>query len=200
MKKLFFLLLILFLTNITNVHASEPLTFLKGNIDRVFNILSDPQYSGDSKKDEQHNNLWNIMNNVFDFKVMSRLTLANNWKSFTSEQQREFAEVFGEFLGNTYLDKMQSGFSGEQVEYIGEDFLSDRKAVVMTNILRNNIKTPINYSMVKTGTSWKIYDIKIEGISLLKNYRSQFRGILIKDKPEELIKRLKKKLEQYNHN
>jgi len=125
---------------------------------------------------------------------MARLTLARNWQAFTPSQQEEFSGLFGQFLGNTYLDKIQSGFSDEQVEYTGEELLSVTKAVVMTNLIRKGVKTPIHYSLQKKGDSWRIYDVKIEGVSLLKNYRTQFSNILIREKPEGLIAMLKNKL------
>jgi phospholipid transport system substrate-binding protein len=194
MKRLILLIVIVIIPCMYNVYASEPFTILKYKIDKVFTILNDPIYSDETKKAEQHKNLWNIVEDAFDFKAISRLTIANNWQDFSSEQQDEFARVFGRFLGNNYLDKIQSGFSNEKVEYVGEDLLSDSKAVVMTNITRNGVKTPINYSMLKTGDLWKIYDVKIEGVSLLKNYRTQFKSILMKEKPEGLIGMLKEKI------
>lgn len=196
MKKLFVFVIFTILFAVCNTYAGEPFTILKGKIDHVFSVLNDPAYSDGTKKDEQREILWKTIENAFDFNVMSRLTLANNWKSFTAEQQDEFARVFGRFLGNTYLDKIQSGFSGQQVEYDGEDILSEKKAVVMTNIIRNGVKTPMDYSMLNTGNTWKIYDVKIEGVSLLKNYRTQFRSILLKDKPEDLIEMLKEKIKK----
>jgi len=194
MKKLFLLLLITMMFGVSNSYGAEPLIILKGEIDRVFSILNDTKYEDETKKEEQYNNLWEIIDGIFNFKIMSRFTLANNWRNFSPEQQKEFEEVFGRFLGNNYLDKIQSGFSGEKVEYVGEDMINDKKAVVMTNIMKNNVKTPVNYGMIRQGSSRKIYDVKIEGVSLLKNYRSQFRGILMKKKPDQLIDSLKNKL------
>ena len=196
MKKLFTFLIFTTLFALCDTYAEEPFTILKEKIDQVFNVLNDPAYSDETKKDEQREILWKTIENAFDFNVMSRLTLASNWKSFTAAQQDEFAGAFGRFLGNTYLDKIQSGFSGQQVEYVGEDILSDNKAVVMSNIIRNGVKTPMNYSMLNTGNTWKIYDVKIEGVSLLKNYRTQFSSILLKDKPEDLIEMLKEKIKK----
>ncbi|MBN2417992.1 MAG: ABC transporter substrate-binding protein [Deltaproteobacteria bacterium] len=196
MKNLFIFLTISILISFFDVHASEPFTILKGEIDQVFSILNDPVYSDATKKDEQNENLWKIIENAFDFNVMSRLTLANNWKSFSSDQKNEFARVFGRFLSNMYLEKIQSGYSGEQVEYLGEEILTDTKAVVMTHIIRNDVKTPVDYSMQHNKNSWKIYDVKIEGVSLLKNYRTQFASILLNKKPDELIEMLKDKIKQ----
>ena len=194
MKKLILLLIIFYMTFTYNIYGSEPFTILKEKIDKVFNILNDPTYSDESIKDEQYKNLWDVVEDTFDFDSMSRLALGNNWRDFSSEQQNEFSKVFRKYMGNYYLDKIQSGFSDEQVEYVDEDLLSDKKAVIMTNIIRNGVKTSINYSMLRTGDLWKIYDVKIEGVSLLKNYRTQFRSILMKEKPEELIKILKEKI------
>jgi phospholipid transport system substrate-binding protein len=177
-----------------NAHASESFDTLKEKIDRVFSVLKDPAYSDPSKKTEQHDVLRGIIDEAFDFNGMARLTLAKNWKAFTPGQQDEFSKVFGQFLGNTYLDKIQSEFSDEKVEYTGEELLSDTKAVVMTNLIRKSVKTPIYYSLQKNGATWKIYDVKIEGVSLLKNYRTQFSDILLKERPEGLITMLKEKL------
>jgi phospholipid transport system substrate-binding protein len=136
-------------------HASAPFDTLKEKIDRVFVVLNDPVYSDQAKKGEQHDILWGIIEEAFDFNGMARLTLARNWQAFTPAQQEEFAGLFGKFLGNTYLEKIQSGFSGEKVEYTGEELLSDTKAVVMTNLLHNGVKTPVHYSLQKKGDSWR---------------------------------------------
>lgn len=194
MKKLLLVLIFVLTAGLSNVYADEPLTVLKGEIDKVFNILNDETYKDESNKEEQHNRLWNIIKGIFDFKIMSRYTLARNWRDFTPEEQQEFAEVFGRFLGNNYLNKIQSGFSGQEVEYLGDEMVSDGKAVVKTNIIKNNVKTPVNYNMRLNNNTWKIYDVKIEGVSLLKNYRSQFGSILLKDKPGQLIESIKAKI------
>ncbi|MBN1905610.1 MAG: ABC transporter substrate-binding protein [Deltaproteobacteria bacterium] len=182
------------ITCIYTAHASEPFDILKEKVNRVFSVLNDPAYSDQAKKTEQHDILYSIIEEAFDFNGMARLTLARNWQAFTPVQQEEFAGLFGQFLGNTYLDKIQSGFSDEQVEYTGEELLSNTKAVVMTNLIRKGVKTPVYYSLQKQGTIWRIYDVKIEGVSLLKNYRTQFSEILLKERPEGLIAMLKEKL------
>lgn len=195
MKKLNIIFCIFILmTCIYTAHASAPFDILKEKIDRVFSVLNDPAYSDQAKKTEQHDILYGIIEEAFDFNGMARLTLARNWQAFNPAQKQEFAGLFGQFLSNTYLDKIQSGFSDEQVEYTGEELLSDTKAVVMTNLIRNGVKTPVHYSLQKQGDSWRIYDVKIEGVSLLKNYRTQFSEILLKERPEGLIAILKEKL------
>jgi phospholipid transport system substrate-binding protein len=195
MKKVKFIICIfIVLACIVSIYASEPFDILKEKIDMVFSVLNDKVYSDPAKKTEQHDILWGIIQEAFDFNVMARLTLAKNWQAFTPEQQDEFSQLFGQFLGNTYLDKIQSTFSDEKVEYTGEEPLSDTKVVVMTSLIRKGVKTPIYYSLQKQGNTWKIYDVKIEGVSLLKNYRTQFSEILLKERPEGLIAILKEKL------
>lgn len=196
MKKIITLVIFILFVATSNVQAGEPLKTLKTEIDQVINILSDPAFKDPSKKEAQRESLWVIINRVFDFKIMSRLTLANNWSLFTPEQQKEFSKVFGRFLGDTYLNKIQSSFSGEQVKYLGDETLTNNRSVVMTKIIGKDREIPIDYNMILTDGKWKIYDVKIEGISLLKNYRSQFGNILINEKPEKLIAQLKSKVKK----
>lgn len=192
MKKIIPLILSLSLLFITNAYGEEPLDVLKSAVDQVISILEDPTYKG--KSELQHEALWDIISKIFDFNMISRRTLANNWKSFTPQEQNEFSGVFGRFLGDNYLNKIQSEFSGEKVEYLGQEMITGKKAVVMTNILRKSVKTPIDYGMFLRDGKWKIYDVKVEGVSLMKNYRSQFNDILIKETPQQLIERLKEKV------
>jgi phospholipid transport system substrate-binding protein len=196
MKKIIPLILSLSLLFVTKAYGEEPLDVLKTAVDQVISILEDSTYKG--KSELQHEALWNIMEKIFDFNMMSRRTLANNWKSFTPQEQKEFSGVFGRFLGDNYLNKIQSEFSGEKVEYLGQEMITGKKALVMTKILRKSVQTPIDYGMFLRNGKWKIYDVKIEGVSLLKNYRSQFIDILIKETPRQLIDRLKEKLNKYD--
>ena len=194
MKRLLIFVLIILVSVICDVHADGPLTILRSKIDKVFSILNDPVYKDEANKKEQHEKMWIIVKEAFNFEAMSQSALAYNWKTFSDEEKKEFATVFGRFLGNTYLDKIQSEFSGQQIEYNGEEIRRKDRAVVKTNIIRDGVKTPIDYSMLKNGDIWEIYDVKIEKVSLLKNYRSQFASLLIKNKPVDLINMLKDKI------
>lgn len=198
-----FLIAILLLTTVTVSFALEtqPIDVLKTPINRVISILKDPQYHDAAKKDEQREKMWEIIQSVFDFKEISRRTLARNWKHFGPEQQKQFIHVFSEFLGDNYLNRIQSEYKNQRVIYKSQKMLSGNKALIRTKILReNDIEIPVDYKMKARNHVWKIYDVNIEGVSLVNNYRSQFARILLKETPEQLIKRLKIKLARQKKN
>ena len=103
------------------------------------------------------------MRKAFDFTELSGRALAANWKTLNPQQRKEFSEVFSEVLGNTYLDKIQGGYRDEKVEYIGQEMVSDTKAVVKTKIIREKGEIPVDYSMRLKNDNWKVYDVQVEG-------------------------------------
>ncbi len=193
-KHIIFFIFVLFTFQTLAIAASGPLDALKAPLDEGISLLRDPKYKEPENRQLQRDKIWEIIERVFDFKAISRRALARNWKSFSKVQQDEFVEVFGELLGNTYLDKIQGEYQNEEIVYESEAMLSPTKAVAKTFIIRETLKIPVDYSMFLKDGTWKIYDIKVEGVSLVKNYRSQFSKILFKDSPKGLIKKLKKKV------
>lgn len=196
MKRIVQILCILFFALPFRSYAAQPMEVLRRDVDEVLSILSDPAYRAPSKAEEQQEKIWDIIDNVFNFNEMARSTAARHWKSFSESQKKEFTEVFGKFLGETYLDKISSGYKGEKVKYVGQDMMTDTRAKVETKIIREDKEIPVDYGMMLRDGRWQIYDVKIEGVSLINNYRSQFHSILLNESPEELIDRLKKKLEE----
>lgn len=195
MKKILPILFIFLMIMHSPSWGAEPLDILKGQVDQVMSILQDPQYSDQSKKGAQRERIWAIIRGFFDMEEMSKRAVAQHWKRFTPQEQKEFIKVFGDFLGDNYLQKIQGGFKGEKVIYGSQEQIGESKATVNTKILRANVETPVNYSMAKDGDSWKVYDVTIEGVSLVRNYRSQFSQILVNESPAQLIERVKKKIE-----
>jgi len=182
-------------------YGAQPIDALKGPMDQIIAILNEPQYQDAAKKGLQRDKMWEIIQTVFDFGEISKRTVAGYWKRFSAEQQNEFTNVFSEFLGNTYLNKIQGQYANEKVLYLGQEMLTDSRALIKTRILReNSIEIPVNYRMQRRNNAWKIYDVNIEGVSLVKNYRSQFKQILLKQTPVRLITLLKKKLERQKKN
>ncbi len=178
-----------------SANGIEPLDALKVPVDQLLGILKDPQYQDAARKDAQREEIWETIRQVFNFPVMAKLALARNWKKFTPQQRKEFTNLFAELLENTYVDKIQGGYEEEKIVYLGQKMVSDSKARVRTKILRSGVDVPIVYSMLKRNDVWKVYDVKIEGVSLIKNYRTQFSHILAKDSPAQLIERLKRKID-----
>jgi len=177
----------------------EPMATIKAPIDTVIAILNDPRYKVKGSKSAQRDEIWKNVKPMFNFDEIARRAVARNWSDFNDAEKAAFTDVFAQFLGNTYIDKVQGEYHNEQIVYLGQDFYSDIYAEVKTQIVRETLKIPVNYRMLKGGDGqWTVYDIIVEGVSLIKNYRTQFASILSKDKPAQLIQQLKDKLAEQN--
>ena len=177
--------------------ATSPTDVLKGPLEEATLILKDPKYQNADPglKIEQRDKIWDIVDDTFDFVEVSRRALARNWKSFSPEQQEAFADVFGKMLGNIYVERIQTGFADQKVTF-ADEILHESKplAIVKTFIVTDQNKIPVDYSLKKKDDRWRVYDVKVEGVSLIKNYRTQFNDILRKETPDQLIERLKAKV------
>ena len=189
--------LVLVLMAFGTTFAASPTDTIKGPLDQAIKILSDPKYQADDPglKVEQRDKIWDLVGGNFDFTEVSRRALARNWKSFSADEQKEFAAIFSKMLGNIYVERIQTGFADQKVEF-ADEILHESKplAIVKTFIIDKKNKIPVDYSLKKKGDLWRIYDVKVEGVSLVKNYRTQFNDILRKEKPAQLIDRLKAKV------
>ena len=177
-----------------SAHGAQPLDTLKEPIGQILDILKDPRYQEASQKDLQHDKIRELINKVFDFNAIARRAVGRYWKRFNLKEKKEFTEVFAELLSNSYIKQLQGEFQNETVDYLTEKMLSDTKALVKTKIIRENIDIPVDYRLRLLDKSWMVYDINIEGVSLVKNYRTQFNKILLKKPPAHLIERLKRKV------
>lgn len=174
--------------------GQEAMAVLQKPLEEVIKILKDPRYQDDSQKGAQREELFRITRRIFDFTEMSKRTLARNWKKFTPQQRKSFTRAFSQLLENTYINKIQGGFQDEEVVFLEQRDLSQTKALVKTKIVRKSTEIPVDYRMIYRKQNWRAYDIIVEGISLVKNYRTQFKDILTKETPDQLIERLEKKV------
>ena len=200
---LFFPLIILLILILpASVLAAGPLETLKPPLEEVLKILNDPQYKNPDQKKAQRDKLWATTSNIFDYAFISKSTLGRyHWQnSFSEEQKKEFTNIFSKFLGNTYIEKIQEGFENETVVFGEEELLTPNKALVKSTIHRKKIEIPVDYRMKKNDENWKIYDVNIEGVSLVQNYRSQFQSILLNENAAQLIEQLKTKLKEQEQN
>ncbi len=176
--------------------APTPMQTVKERIDQIIAVLNDPQYHAPAKKEVQRDKIWEISKSMFDFTEISRRTVGPKWNSFTDAEKSRFTDVFAQFLGNTYIDKMQGEYHNEQVEYL-QEIVKEPQALVRTQLKRENTALPLDYRMRQTQDGWKIYDILVEnGVSIVQNYRVQFQSILQKETPAQLIARLEVKLKE----
>ncbi len=178
-------------------YGAQPLDELKGPIEQVINILRDPQYKDAAKKDLQREKMWEIARKIFDFEAIARGTLTRfRWDGFTPRQREEFTDVFTEFIGNNYFNKIQGEYHNEEVVFLKQEMFTESKARVMTKIRRESIEIPVDYSMWVRNDRWKIFNVYIEGVSLLGNYRNEFERFLTNSSIGDLISELKKKVDQ----
>ena len=196
MKRFIPCLYLTLLILVSPVWGAQPIDVLQKSIEQAMDILEDPKYQEQGQKKAQRDKMWEIIRDIFDLREIAQRTLTRNWRKFTADQQKEFTELFGKFLGDNYLKKIQGGFKGEKIVYTGQRLDSDSKALIQTKIMRETVEIPVDYRMLKRDQQWKIYDVIVEGVSLTLNYRSQFNDILRKESPAELILRIKKKMEE----
>lgn len=184
----------------TAARAMDPMATIKAPIDAVITILNDPQYQQKDAKSAQRDQIWKIVKPIFDFDQISRLAVSRNWQDFSAAEKTAFAEVFAEFLGNLYIDRIQGEYHNEQIVYLGQDFYSNNaKAEVRTQIIRETIATPVTYMMFKNPDSqWKVYDVKVEGVGLVRTWRTQIADTLKKETPAQLIQNFNEKVAQQN--
>ncbi len=176
--------------------AVSPTDTIRGSIDRIVTILNDPAFAAPEQKATQRQQIWEVARPMFDFEEISRRTIGTDWQRFTPDEKKRFADVFARFLGNTYIDKLQSEFQNEKITFQNE-LVRDTQALVRTQLIRQGAQIPIDYRMKSEKGEWKIYDILVEnGVSLVKNYRVQFQSALQKETPAQLIERLQKRLDE----
>ncbi len=192
---LFFLLLILVGAPSLSL-GQPPLEALQQGIDQGISVLEDPQYQDGSQKKEQAQKLWEITQEIFDFKEFSRRVLASHWKKFTSRQREEFVELIGEFLGKLNMRKLQAKYNGEKIFYVDQKIISKSRALVEIKVLWKNLEIPVNLRMKKYRGKWKVYDLSALGISALSSYRAQLHQILQEKSPEEVIEIFKEKIRE----
>ncbi|MEW5774495.1 MAG: ABC transporter substrate-binding protein [Thermodesulfobacteriota bacterium] len=163
-------------------------------VEKVLSILRDPAYEAPEAKAGQRKLLRAAVDEVFDWTALARRAAALEWKSMNPAQRQEFTELFSRILEKSYLDKIQS-YTDETVRYDKETALDKDKADVETMIVTSSKEIPISYRLYDTGGgAWRVYDVFVEGVSLVKNYRTQFKDILAKDSVDELLDQMRKKV------
>jgi len=176
--------------------GEQPLEALQRGIDKGIRILEDPQYLDGSQRNEQAQRLWEITQEIFDFKEFSRRVLASHWKKFTSRQSEEFVELIGEFLGKLNMRRLQARYNGEKIFYVDQKIISKSRALVEIKVLWKNLEVPVNLRMKKKHGKWKVYDLSALGISPVSSYRAQLQQILQKKSPEGVIEIFKEKIRE----
>ena len=177
--------------------AADARSSLKGTIDQVLELIKDPAFSNSATRENQIEAIDSKIREVFDFSEFSSRTVGKNWKNFTDAQKTQFIDAFAQLLRATYIDKIE-GYNGEEVKYLGETVgTKGDKVEVDTSISLKTQDAPIkvSYRMLEKGR-WVVYDVVIEGVSLVQNYRTQFNELLQKGDPDALIAKVKTRAQE----
>jgi len=180
---------IIFISNATA--AAGPTEQLKPTLSNLIAILGDDALKGEEHKIERRARIMERVKQSFDFREMSQRVVGKEWKSLPSAKQDHFQELFTKLLENAYIGKFE-GYSGKEVQYLGER-VKEERAIVSTQIENNGQLIPVDYIMTAKADTWLVYDINIEGVSLVRNYMEQFKSILRNEKFDGLIKLLEEK-------
>jgi phospholipid transport system substrate-binding protein len=172
--------------------AGVPTDKVKETTDKILAIVSDPALKEPAKEKQRRERIRRTVDELCDWDEMSRRSLGKHWAQRSEQEKKEFVHLFGQLLERTYMDKVE-GYSGEKVNYVGERLDGDYAEVDVKIVTKQNTEIPVLYKMRTRDQKWRVYDIVIEGVSLVNNYRTQFNDILAKSSFEGLIKKLREK-------
>lgn len=185
------LALLLFFLSVVSALAAGPLETVKANAEKVLTVLRDKNLGEEAKKEK----LRAYYREMIDEVELSRRTLGANWGKLTPAQQQEFMDLYRQILEKAYADKIFSyDYSQAKLVFSKEIMLAQNRAEVETKSVTPSQEIPVTYRVILRDGAWKVYDVVIENVSLIQNYRSQFTSILAKNTPDQMIQILKEKV------
>ena len=196
MKKPLLILLLSLVFSTAQADTPGPTADLKPILTDLTAVLGDDSLRGDEHRTARREKIMKVVSLGFDFREMSKRVLGRTWQEIDSREQDRFTTLMTKLLENVYIGKLES-YSGQTLEYVAENVKEDRGQV---SVLLDNagVKIPIHYIMRKDAKRWMVYDINIEGVSLVRNYQEQFKSILRKDNYEGLVKVLEEKIDSFS--
>ena len=193
MLKRIFLMLVVSITMATTSIASaetSPTDSIRNSVESILDVLRDKELDQDTRRKK----IREAINTRFDFRAMSQRTLATNWKKASDDEQQQFVELFSLLIESTYIGRVEA-YTNEKVDYPGEK-VKGKKALVETLILTDSADIPVNYKVYLKNGKWWIYDVVIEGISLISNYRSSYQEIVKKEGFDGLLVKMQEKIKE----
>ncbi len=174
--------------------AGPPTDQLKTNIDKILKVLEDPELK--ARPADRRVAVRRIVNEFFDFNEMTRRALARHWQARTPAEREEVVQLFGDLLERAYNSRIEL-YGGEKIAYAGDTVEGDL-ATVRTKILtKQGSEVPVEYRTHRRGDRWLVYDVIVEGVSLVSNYRTQFNKIIQTSSYRELVRKLKTKQDEF---
>jgi len=175
--------------------AGAPTDQLKGRIDGVLKIL-DPEAKQEGKSEERRAAIRKVAQETFDFRDISQRSLARHWQARTAAERDEFVELFTDLLERSYISQIEQYSGGEKILYVGETVEGDQAQVRTKLVTKQSTEIPVDYRLHRLGDRWLVYDVAIEGVSLVANYRAQFDRIIRSSSYTQLTDKLKAKKDE----
>ena len=168
--------------------AGAPTDQLKQRVDEVIRVLEDPGMK--DRPAQRHAAVRKIAENIFDYPDTARRALGPHWTARTPEEQREFVAMFADLLDRAYLSRVDL-YQGEKVRYTGEAVDGDQASVTTVLVTPKGTTIPVEYRMHQANDQWRVYDVVIEGVSLVANYRTQFNRIVQTESYGALVQKIR---------
>jgi phospholipid transport system substrate-binding protein len=175
--------------------AGIPTDQLRGAVERVLKTLEDPTLKGEGKVAERRVAVRKIANEIFDFGEIAKRSMARHWQPLSEAQRNEFVGLFADLLERSYISKIET-YGGEKIQYTAERVDGEYATVSTRIITKNGTEVPVDYRMIKRSDRWLVYDVSIEGVSLVSNYRTQFNKIIQTSSYNELVSKLRNKQDE----
>jgi len=175
--------------------AGVPTDQLKGAVERVLRTLDDPALRGDARLGDRRVAVRKIANEIFDFSEIAKRSMARHWQPLSEAQRTEFVGLFADLLERSYISKIET-YGGEKIQYTAERADGDFATVSTRIVTKNGTEVPVDYRMIKRADRWLVYDVSIEGVSLVSSYRTQFNKIIQTTSYNGLVSKLRNKQDE----
>jgi phospholipid transport system substrate-binding protein len=192
------LILLLALVPTHGAWAGAPTDQLREGVDRVLKVLRDPELKGDTQITQRRIAISKVADEIFDFGDMAKRALGQHWTERTAPERGEFVRLFTDLIQRAYVTKVDQNVAATKMTFRGET-VDDDHAVVQTTVpLGNGSKMPLDYRMHNTRERWQVYDLTIDGISLVANYRAQFNRVIRTSSYAALVTKLKSQQAEFS--
>ncbi len=178
----------------TAAFAGAPTDTVKAAVDKVISILNNPKLKGPAHEKERRAQIRRAVFEVWDFREMAKRSLAQYWRGRTEAQKKEFTDLFSDLLERSYINRIEN-YSGEKIIWDKETVDPPYATVDSHFLTKRREEIPVDYKLLDENGKWKVYDMVIENVSLVNNYRSQFNKIIRQSSYDDLVKKMKGKLE-----
>jgi phospholipid transport system substrate-binding protein len=176
--------------------AGPPTDALRVRIERVMKTLDEPELKKEGRGKDRRAAVRRIAEEIFDFNETAKRSLGHHWLSRTPAERKEFVDLFAALLERSYFQKIEL-YNGERIAYLGDTVDGDQALVRTRIVTRQGTEVPVDYKMFQQGDRWLVYDVVIEGVSLIANYRTQFNKIIQTSSYQELVRKMKTKQAEF---